>query len=271
MALKAKTIELSTGVSLPYVEQGNPAGIPVIFLHGFLDTWHSFSLVLPHLSGSMRAFAITQRGHGEAGRPAAGYSIVDLAGDLTAFMEALDLEPAVVVGHSMGSAAALRFAIDHPGRTAGLVLIGASSTMASSPAARSYWDSTLSQLTDPVDPVLVRQMIDSALVRPIPRDFLEAAVEDGLKVPAFVWRAAFASRWRREGDYAEELGQIQAPTLIVWGDRDARYGRDEQAALVDAIRRAELVIYAGAGHLLHWEEPARFAADLTAFVENLPH
>jgi pimeloyl-ACP methyl ester carboxylesterase len=53
-------------------------------------------------------------------------------------MDALSLATAVVVGHSMGSAVALRFAIDHPERTAGLVLIGASSTMASTLVARSF-------------------------------------------------------------------------------------------------------------------------------------
>ena len=269
MAPILKAIELSTHVNLPYVEQGNPSGVPLIFLHGFLDSWHSFERVLPHLPESIRAFALTQRGHGDASRPASGYSIADFSADLAAFMDALNLATAVVVGHSMGSAVAQRFAIDRPERTAGLVLIGASSTLAGTPAARSFWDSTVSKLTDPVDPALVRQMVESILAQPVPQGFLDTVVKEGLKVPAFVWRAAFESRWRREGDFSAELSQIKAPTLIVWGDRDARYPRSEQETLARVITGARLIIYPGAGHLLHWEEPERFSSDLVTFIENL--
>ena len=265
-----KTVELSTEVNLPYAEQGDPFGVPVVFLHGFLDSWHSFERVLPHLPESICAFAITQRGHGDASRPASGYSIADFSADLAAFMDALDLATAVIIGHSMGSAVAQRFAIDKPERTTGLVLIGASSTAAGTPAARSFWDTTVSKLTDPVDPALVRQMIESTLTQPMPQEFLDTAVREGLKVPAFVWRAAFESRWRPESDFSAELSKIKTPTLIVWGDQDARYPRSEQEALVRAIAGARLVTYPGAGHLLHWEEPERFSADLVTFIENLP-
>ena len=61
--------ELPDGLRLPYVERGDPAGIPVVFLHGITDSWRSFQLVLPHLPPSIRALALTQRGHGDASRP----------------------------------------------------------------------------------------------------------------------------------------------------------------------------------------------------------
>lgn len=269
MALILKTVELSTHVNSPYVEQGNPSGVPLIFLHGFLDSWHSFERVLPHLPESISSFTLTQRGHGDASCPASGYSLADFSADLAAFMDALDLATAVIVGHSMGSAVAQRFAIDRPERTAGLVLVGASSTAAGTPAARSFWDSTVSKLTDPVDPALVRQTIESILAQPVPQGFLDTAVREGLKVPAFVWRDAFESRWRQESDFSAELSKIKAPTLIVWGDRDARYPRSEQEALVRAITGAQLVTYSSAGHLLHWEEPERFSSDLVTFIEKL--
>ena len=60
------SVELPTGVTLQYVEQGDPAGIPVLLLHGATDSWRSFEPVLPHLPSSIRAFALTQRGHGDA-------------------------------------------------------------------------------------------------------------------------------------------------------------------------------------------------------------
>jgi pimeloyl-ACP methyl ester carboxylesterase len=269
-ALLVKSVELPNEVTLPYAEQGDPSGTPVLLIHGFGDSWHSFELVLQQLPRSIHAFALTQRGHGDASRPPTGYGVRDLATDLALFQDTLHLGAAVIVGHSMGSGVAMRFAIDHPDRTAGLVLVGATPTMGSTAAAREFWDSTLSKLTDPVDPDLVRGMTESTLVKPVPPEFFDDAVREGLKVPAFVWKAAFESRWRLEGDYADQLGQIAAPTLIAWGDRDARYSRSEQETLASAIADARLIVYGGAGHFLHWEEPARFASDLLTFVESLP-
>jgi non-heme chloroperoxidase len=254
---------------LPYTEQGDPSGVPMVFLHGFADSWRSFELVLTHLPESIHAFALTQRGHGDASRPDTGYSVSEFAADLAAFLDAVRLARAVIVGHSMGSAVAQRFAIDHPQRTAGLVLVSASSTLGGTTEAKAFWDSTISKLTDPVDPALVRATTEAMLVQPVPEAFLAEAVEEGLKVPAFVWKAAFESRWHGEGDVSGELGSITAPTLIVWGDQDARYARSDQDALTSAIRGARLVVYAGSGHLPHWEQPVRFAADLAAFVEEL--
>lgn len=269
MTLEVKSVELPNQVRLPYVEQGDASGVPVLLLHGFADSWRSFELVLPHLPESIHAFALTQRGHGDASRPTVGYSVQDFAADLAAFQDAIQLRAAIIVGHSMGSAIALRFAIDHPDRTMGLVLVGASPTMEGTAAAREFWEATLSKLTDPVDPTLVRTTTESSLAQPVPATFLEAVVREGQKVPAGVWRAALESRWRREGDYSTELGNIAVPTLIVWGDQDARYRRAEQEALASAIERSRLLVYPGAGHALHWEQPKRFASDLLAFVRGL--
>lgn len=269
MGLDVKSVALPNQVTLQYAEQGDPSGIPLLLLHGFADSWHSYERVLPHLPASIHAFALTQRGHGDASRPAAGYSVTDFAGDLAAFMDALHLGAGVIVGHSMGSAVALRFAIDHPDRTAGLVLVAASSTMAGTAAARAFWDSTVSKLTDPVDRRLVREMTDSMLVKPVPQAFVDAAVQEGNKVPAHVWRAAFQSRWNLEGDFSGQLGMIKAPTLIVWGDQDARYMRIEEEVLASAISGSRLIVYPGTGHLLHWEEPERFASDLVTFIQGL--
>jgi non-heme chloroperoxidase len=65
-------VELPSRVKLPYVEQGDPSGVPVVLLHGFLDSWRSFEPMLSHLPESIHAFALTQRGHGDASRPTAG-------------------------------------------------------------------------------------------------------------------------------------------------------------------------------------------------------
>ena len=269
MTFVLKSVDLPNGVRLQYAEQGNPSGIPLLLLHGFADSWRSFELVLPRLPASIHAFALTQRGHGDASRPAAGYGVRDFATDLAQFQDVLHLRVPVIVGHSMGGGVAMRYTIDHPERTAGLVLVAASPTMGATGAAREFWDSTISKLTDPIDPALVRGMTESMLAQPVPQAFLDDAIQESLKVPAFVWKAAFESRWHLEGDYSGELDKVKAPTLLVWGDRDARYSRTEQDTLATAISGSRLLVYPGAGHLLHWEEPQRFASDLVTFVERL--
>jgi non-heme chloroperoxidase len=267
VSFAVKSVELPGGVRLPYVEQGDRLGTPVLLLHGITDSWRSFERVLPHLPDSIRAVALSQRGHGDADRPMTGYRPEDFAADVAAFMRALDLGPAVIVGHSMGASIAQRFAIDHPGRTRGLVLVGALATWRGHPDFVALWDSVVSTLTDPVDPAFAREFQESTLAQPVPPEFLETVVSETLKLPARVWRSALLEGLL-QADFSRDLAKIQVPTLVLWGDRDA-LTQDGQEALTAAIARSRLVVYAGAGHGLHWEEPERFAADLTAFVESL--
>ena len=221
--------------------------------------------MLPHLPSSIHAFALSQRGHGDSSRPETGYSYHDFAADLAAFMDALKIEAAIIAGHSMGSSVAQRFAIDHPERTLGLMLTGASATLRGNPAIVELWDSTVSNLTDPIDPDFVREFQASTLAQPVPEAFFETVVRESLKVPARVWRATFGDFLA--DDFSGELGRIKAPVLIVWGDKDALCLRSDQEAALTAIAGAQLVVYAGAGHAPHWEEPSRFAAELVRFVE----
>jgi pimeloyl-ACP methyl ester carboxylesterase len=156
MTRAIQSVELPGGPKLDYVEQGKASGIPVVLLHGWTDSWHSFEPVLPHLPSDLRAFAITQRGHGDAGRPALGYGPRDFAADVAQFMDLLGIGAAVIAGHSMGSSIAERFALDHPERTLGLVLLGAFTSWRDNPGVMELWTTAISTLEDPVDPDFVR-------------------------------------------------------------------------------------------------------------------
>lgn len=266
MTLTQQSITLSTHVTPSYVEQGDPTGIPVILLHGVTDSWRSFELVLPHLPPSLHVFALSQRGHGDASRPLTGYSFHDFAADVAAFIDTQKLGPVVLVGHSMGSGVAQRFALTYPKRLLGLVLIGSFAALRTNPAVREFWDSAVSLLVDPIDPQFVREFQQSTLAQPVPTGFFETVVNESLKVPARVWKATF-STFQQE-DWSTELGKITAPTLIVWGDQDAVCPRSDQDMLLAAIPGSRLIIHSGAGHAPHWEEPERFAADLAAFING---
>jgi pimeloyl-ACP methyl ester carboxylesterase len=113
----------------------------------------------------------------------------------------------------------------------------------------------------------VREFQESTLAQRAPQEFLDIIVQESLKVPARVWLAAFEGFF--EDDFTGELNRIKAPTLILWGDQDTLCPRGDQEALLRAIAGSRLVVYQGAGHGLHWEEPERFAADLVAFSTGL--
>jgi non-heme chloroperoxidase len=266
LSLLAPSVQLPTGVALAYVEQGSPSGVPVLLLHGITDSLRSFERVLPHLPTSIHALAVSQRGHGDSGRPAAGYRPGDFAADLAAFMDAFGLERAVIVGHSMGSSIARRFALDYPERTLGLVLVGSFATLAGNPNVMAFWQ-VVQELEDPIDPGFVAEFQRSTLAQPVPPEFFDVVVQESLKVPARVWRAALEGLMG--SDHPTELENIQAPTLIVWGDRDAFCPRSDQDALTAAIAGSQLVVYDETGHDPHWERPERFAADLVAFTGKL--
>ena len=259
----ARTVELPGRLTLPYVEQGDPTGVPVVLLHGVTDSWRSYEPVLPYLPPSVHAFALTQRGHGDADRPA-GYRTRDFAADIAAFVGTLGLGRVVIVGHSMGATNGQRFAIDHPERTLALVLAASFPSYRDNPVVTELWESGMSTLTDPIDPAFVREFQESTLARPVSPAFLDTVVAESLKVPARVWRAAFAGFL--EDDCLDDLGKISAPTLLLWGTRDALCSRGDEDALLQAIPGSRLVAYEGAGHALHWEEPERFAADVAAFA-----
>ena len=188
MTRDVKSAQLSDGLKLPYVEQGERSGVPVVLLHAYADSWRSFERLLPHLPSSIHAFAVTQRGHGDADRPAFGYRVEEFTGDLAAFMDAVALEAAVMVASSSAGFTVQRFAIDHPERTLGIVLSGAPWSLREKPGVSALHDA-VSELGDPVDPAFVREFVESTVSGPVPPAFLEAMIGESCKVPAHVWKA----------------------------------------------------------------------------------
>jgi non-heme chloroperoxidase len=253
-------ITLSTGVTLDYASQGDPAGVPVVLLHGYTDSHPSYAPLMSHLPERIRAYAVTARGHGDSDKPERGYALADHVADVAAFLDAAGHEAAVVVGHSFGSYTAQRFAIDHPERTVALVLLGAFRAVQDT----EELEAAIAQLEDPVDPAFARAFQASTITRPLAPGQLDRAVAESCKVPARVWQAALNGMLAAVPP--TEAGTITAPTRIIWGDQDQYCPRSEQLLLADAIPGAELLVYEGTGHAVHWEEPARAAADIAALL-----
>lgn len=263
--LQFGAIQLTTGVRLHYAEQGNPHGHAVILLHGYSDSWFSYSRVLPLIDPRYHVYALDLRGHGESDRPAGGYAMRDLAADVLAFMDDRRLTRVTVVGHSMGSFVAQQLALAAPERIARLVLIGSGTTPRQILGIAAL-DSAVQSLRDPVPVEFVREFQVGTVYQPISDQFLDGAINESRKLPARVWQGLMAGMLAT--DPPAGLSGKRIPTAIFWGARDATFGRSEQDALVTMVDGAELAVYPETGHALHWERPAEFVRDLHAFLER---
>ena len=264
--LDPKRITLGNGLTLSYVDRGDRSAPVVVLVPGITDSWRTYGRVLPLLPHALRTLVPSMRGHGDSDKPETGYTPGDFAADLGEFLDALEVERAVVVGHSSSGLVAQRFAIGNPERTTGVVLISAFTAFRGNEKAAEFARTTVAVLQDPISPEFAREWVVGTSGRPVPPSFLDAMVEDVLKVPAHVWRAGVEGML--EVDHTAELPMIRAPALLVWGDQDTLIGRETQDAMVSSIPDAELVVYEGIGHSPHWEDPERFAADLVTLVER---
>ena len=255
---------LREGLELPYVEQGDPEGVPVVLLHAWVDSRRCFDQLLTVLPERIRALAFDQRGHGDAAKPADGYELRDFADDFGAFMDAVGLDAAVLVGASSGGYVAQRFAIDDPGRTLGLALLGSPRSLR---GPRPRFADVVATLEDPIDAGFVRELGEGMVGREVPEVVMATLCEENLKVPARVWRDAFEGLLAAEPPL--DTGRISAPTLIVWGARDSLLPRADQEAMAAEIPGARLVIFPDVGHLPVIEAPERVAAELTALCDAI--
>jgi pimeloyl-ACP methyl ester carboxylesterase len=175
-------------------------------------------------------------------------------------MDALKIERATVVGHSMGSFVARRVAAQAPARVSRLILVGAG--VRSGNEEVQGMRPVVDKLTDPVDPVFVREFQLSTVARPVPPEFIDRAVSESLKLPAAVWKQVLTGLLA----YPSSEASIRCPTLVIGGDKDAVFSVAQQEALAKAVDGATLTIVPGVGHALHWEDPERFAKELVGFM-----
>ena len=262
------TAPLTTDVTLHYAERGDRGGEAIILLHGYSDSWFSFSRVLPLLSPSYHAFALTQRGHGDSDKPECCYTPNDFAADVDAFMDTVGIDEATLVGASTGALFAQRVVLSYPRRASRLVLI-APQTPAHENEALSGFREEVRTLEDPVPPEFVREFQESTIYHPVPQEFLDTVVSESLKLPAHVWRDYLEQAVLSiDHDYVVELREIKAPTLILWGEQDALFPREEQERLAAAIPGATLKVYPETGHAVHWERPEWVVRDLEEFIKD---
>jgi pimeloyl-ACP methyl ester carboxylesterase len=251
---------------LAYVEQGDPGGIPVVLLHGLSDSLHSFDLLRPLLPRTWRVFAVTLRGHGGSDKPQQGYAMPMLAADVAGFLDAFDIERAVLVGHSLSTSVVLQTAANYPERVAAIALIGAFGDTRNNPGVEEL-RAAVREFEEDCGAAFAREFQESTLANPIPADFLDLTVSETLRMPGHAWRGV--AEGFTEFDPADAASRCRSPALIIWGDKDAYCPREDQLMLRNALSSSRLFTLANAGHAVHWERPADVASLLRAFVAEI--
>lgn len=262
-ALEHGSVTLATGIRVHYVAQGDRDGIPVIFLHGYSDTWYSYSAQLARLSPRVRAYALDQRGHGDSDKPSDHYAMTDLARDVVAFMDSQGIARATLVGHSLGTFVAQQVVAIAPERVSGMVLMSGAEH-ASKFNGIGELGAVLDDLSDPVPLEFTTGFQQSTIHAPVDSAFVARVSEDSRKLPAHAWRMLF--RGMMEMEVTRPSAADTLKTLLIWGENDALVPASAQTALLAMWPRANLVALPETGHAPHWERPDRVARELHAFL-----
>jgi pimeloyl-ACP methyl ester carboxylesterase len=260
-------VTLASGLRLSYVRQGNDSDHAVLLLPGPIDSWRSYQSVLDHLPRETHVIAVSQRGHGDSDKPDIGYGVQDFAADAVLLLDALGIERAVLAGHSGSCLVARRVALEQPDRVAGLFLESSPTTLRDDPTLVGSLESFLSELEDPITPEFARSFLTATSSADLSPDMIDPLVEELLKVPTHVWQETFSGLV--EYDDLSELGRIEAPTLLLWGDADDVVPRGMQGHLASSIADSVLLVYHGVGHTPRWENPSRFSSDLATFARRV--
>jgi len=203
-------------------------------------------------------YALDLPGHGRS--EGAGRSSISAYRDfLLAFLDALGLERAVVVGHSMGGAIALDFALHYPDRLAGLILVGSGARLRVAPAIltgiSSDFEATVDLVCDyafgPSASGQLKRLGRQRLLKTLP----EVLHGDYSACDAF--------------DVMERLGEVRCPTLAIGGTADRLTPPKYSVYLRDHIPGAELVLVDAAGHMVMLEKPEVVSRVISKFIVSL--
>lgn len=255
---------LPSGITLRYTEQGRANRPAVVLIHGYSDSWFSWSRILPLLPSAVHVIVPDLRGHGDSDRPRSGYGMRQLALDVLELMDVKGIERATVVGHSLGGLVAQQVALAAPERVERLVLVSTGASIHDI-AVLADLRSAIDGLTDPVPQDFIREFQESTVFAPVPPEFMDRIVAESSKLPARVWHELL--KGMLDMPRTTDLRTIQAPALIVWGENDAIFTRAQQDELV-TLTRGTLRVYAATGHAPHWERPDEFARDLLGFLQS---
>lgn len=245
-----KHFRASDGAELAYADSGS--GTPAfVFVHGWQGDRAVWGGIVAALGPEVRAIAVDQRGSGDSNRAPGPYNIERLAGDLHDLVTALGVAPVVIVGHSMGGTVALRFAVDYPEATRGLVLIAPVPASGGGFSERrvEYLRATAG------DPVVVREW----LARTLSAEHDAATLDRLCAVAALTPREAALGSFASWGfaNFADATRRIEAPALVIAPEHDAAESVERNVAAL--LPNGEYVVLPNGAHYAIVEQPQEIA------------
>ena len=266
------TVELSTGITMAYLETGPTDGKTVILLHGLTDSSRSWAATMAAMHAAdplLHIYALDQRGHGATSMPPGAscpaapkwcFAPVVFAADVVSFMNKMGIEKATVAGHSMGSMIAQELALDQPSRVERIVLVASTNSSKDNPVLRDYvlrepvmggWKKGLDAkgITTPeavwkatprdADPNADDWIMKNWVVDPVADQALIKAIEPETgSVRMGTWIGATEALL--DYDNTARLAALTAPTLVIWATQDAIfYKTPDQDGLIAALKSSK--------------------------------
>jgi len=247
-------------------------GVPFILLHGFPLSSAIWTPIRTAVEQAARLITPDLRGFGASDKPAFGYAVADLAGDVLGLADALGIDRFVLGGHSMGGYVALRVAADRPERVAGLVLVDTRAE-ADSPEGKARRDAAIARVAGGDVAGFLAEFV-SGLIGPstkarAPRVLEELMAVAGDSAPDAL--AGCLAGMRDRPDSRDLLPALGAPALVIVGREDTLTPPPCSHALVAALPNARLGEIALAGHTPSMERPIPTAEAILSFLrENFP-
>jgi pimeloyl-ACP methyl ester carboxylesterase len=245
------------------------SGPTALLLHGIGNYGRYWDLFSGAVGQRLRLVAPDARGHGESGRPASGYAVEDFTDDALAILDALAIERAVVVGHSMGGLHSINLASEHPDRISALVIVDASPEPlpAGAERARRLVTGRPARFADRAEARAYLERTSPGYVDAVYENRLAFAFREDRG--ALVWRSDPAAleqimSWRMPVvDRWDALSRITAPTLVVRGTRSNVLADEVARQMVRTLADGRLMEL-DAGHNVPLDRPRELADAVVA-------
>lgn len=247
-------------------------GPPVVLVHGTPFSSFVWREIAAGLARHHTVFVWDLAGYGQSEqREGQDVSLAAQARILARLLDHWDLERPHVVGHDFGAAVTLRALLLDGARYASLVLADA---VALAPWGTGFFQlatehaDTFAALPDPVHEGLLRGYVGWAAARPLRADVLDRLVEPwtGPTGRAAFYRQIVQNDQRLTDEVEPRYGELDLPTLILWGERDAWIPVERAHALQARIPGSRLRTFADANHLVQHDAPTEVTAELTAWL-----
>jgi len=250
-------------IELYYEEYGDGEGV-VILLHGFLSSSKMWSnSFVPDLMKRYKVYAIDARGHGNSNNVKIGCNLQQMADDIYHFMILQNIDNCILAGMSMGGAIAIQFAINYPDKINSLILLNPGPG-----ALFSQGFSFISPLLSFISQKkwLLKPLLKSVLMNPLPRNKLLEFVDDGALVSKETWLQYLHPDNKIHN--LNRLKDLTVPTFVIIGEKDKAIPIEFQEAIADTIPKAVKVVLKNEGHAVVIEKPKKVLAEINSFLNG---